>query len=582
MSLGELQSSLFSLYKSVSLHDCDEKLSLLAKSQKGVWGYTISLFTFSQNDNSLGTYLKHIEQLFQTQMQYLLPILKSYETFLKRISEENIVNPDDFQKSASKIEAFYQSVHPFLVLLQKYRRGFLSEIQTRNIKQIFSYIVTDQVIEPFQCKQQPLLCRIRSIIALEGLYQGPLPYVFLKNVSRNYIELWEKELEDSRYQDGLLAIIKQINANSAKGNWIRIVTKGLRALVEHFQIHHYIEGTAKASLPGLQLAFYMTSFTSMENQRNWLKTNDTQLIQWRKSLKKGMKLHLNNQEIVLGERLQRKQILPQKKEDNNYIFLCENLTEKVVVIPQNQAMLFLLPLFRNTLIPLYDIDGIDPKGRFALIERLYPLKYAFEQCPLTEITQANHPIIKAFDDVTVNNQQPSNLNDELLLIDKTGKFKAIDKGEMIPLERELLEKVVLSLSNNHLEQYKLFVNESNTMRKLHHLCTDLLLMTLGFHQDDIDTIVRKRNISNFEDADRFCKKVEKLKVNVHHELLKTFDSTILSLNDKTISQIIVDVFYHLRAGPDLDRLLPTVCSKFIELSKGKDKSLVIFQFEAPY
>lgn len=578
MSLGDLQSALYNIYQNIPKPDCEDQLSRLALSQKGYSGYIFSLFSSAPIDNLVASYLRTIEKLFQDKVQELLPLLNAYETFLKQMCEENIVDPADFKMTVRTIDGFFQSVHPFLVLLGKYRRGVLPEMSMRNVAQLFSRCATP---EPFLFKSQSLLCRVRAIMALEGLYQGALPYDLLKKVSRNYLQLWEKAPQDTRYDDQIFGIIKQIDANAFGANWIRTFIRGLRALVEHFQVNHHVEGTAKASLDSLKLAFFVVSHKMMPTKSFWLYTHDVKFVGWRKNLKKGMKLHLNGEEIILGKRLKGQRFPTQKRVDDRHIFPCENIEDKVVVIPQNQAVLSLIPLFRNTGIPIYAIHAMETKGRFALIERLYPLKHALELHPLTHETRTNHPVIVAFDDLTIENKQPSNL-DELLMVDKEGKFKAIVQGEMIALDRETLEKVVWLITNNNLDQYRLFLQESITMKKLHMLCTDLMMWTFGLKKGSQDEIHDSWSISDEIDCIEFCGKIKKLKTDVHHELLKHFDLDTINLNNETISKIIIDAFYYLRTAPHLDQFLSFVCAKFIKLSKESNRPFIIFQFEAPY
>lgn len=533
--LKSLESALRYIAEAVTHEDCEKKLAML-NQQKSWWGAISSWFS-SQPVRQ--TNLRMIELAFQKQVQELIHSLAKFELYLKKSCEKNIV-AKDFDDGRLFITRFYSAVHPFLMLLQRFHKGNLSPLEAKNMQDIFRSLKNDvDCPNPFDLPQKKLLCRYKAMIALEGLYQGPLPYSTLKKIARNYKDLWQGTKEEAYYDEKIRNIMQRIDQKSYTDKKIALVIHGFRAFVEHVNDCHHVEGTSKASLDGLELAFYMVGKDYAPKKHHWLGEFDPQQIKWRKALKEGTVLNLNGKILVLGKQLKKKQQLYEKREDKNLIFECHEKEDQLVMVPQNHAMLHVISLFRNTALPLFEIIEIESKGRFALIERLYPLK-ATEENFLS--------ILQQFDAVTKDNKQPSTLDKELAKLNCKGEFRSISKGEMISLNRPLLEELVLVLVQNDPKRYRDFVRKSVTMDKLHQFCIDLIFIAIGPDKwMNVDSACRRKAISFPDDCRVFHGVVIQFRNDVFKVLLKDYEADFLEKHEQEIFQSILDCYVNLDA-----------------------------------
>ena len=177
-------------------------------------------------------------------------------------------------------------------------------------------------------------------------------------------------------------------------------------------------------------------------------------------MKKGDVLTCNGKQYILGERIGQKAI----GDDNNYIFAIENDKDMLVMVGINEAVLAL----KQKLSEEYEwgIKGveykyIDPRGRFALVERLHdPLgghQWTSTDEVITEEDQeVASPMAGLLDWMVQQEKTPLNFSPKYLMFDKDGQLKSL-KVTMEKYKEKSEEegplKVEPDFDYNSLEQF---------------------------------------------------------------------------------------------------------------------------------
>lgn len=408
--------------------------------------------------------IQYLDNYFQKMGQIAAWHEKIYRNYLISQSDEvEFLGNIDLHRSRKQIIDFYNSTRQLSKLF--YKKCRQEQGLSTHLSANFSFDHLNRLIELVGQKEKEVSSlfynsenyqetkRLVRIIALEGACEEEIPFVLLKNASRWPLEILHKKEKH-------LISLKQWSSklNKERRNLdFRVFHKGLKSLIHHFQTYHPSRA-ASSELINLELALCTVDCKVLTK-------TDEKHLKWRETLKEGDTLL----GIRLGKQIGKKTI----HFDKNLLFEIQNENgeidpDRLIKIGPNCASLALkAKLCEEKLWGILKIPSffsIEPKGRFAIIERLkYPLN-SFKWEKEEKIDKQGKKVIYALKELIEEflnrGFTPINFSKDYLFFTKEGEIassKGFQKGKNFDVM--VLEEIAYQFANGkNLAVYQTLVD----------------------------------------------------------------------------------------------------------------------------
>jgi hypothetical protein len=351
--------------------------------------------------------MQHTHRLFQEQSTIISKQSNLFQTYLLKKSKGEKVDEKAFHGIRGSLISWYDATHPFLKLLKTKENAALIEL----IRLSFSTETT-----PFACGSTiQEISHYKKILHLEGLLEAPIPYFTLFKASK----IKELKNEDVKILENFIKKVNQVEDKLQ----IRTFHRLLGTLINIFQ-KNVATQTEEAipNLAGLELEL-------VDRGCKIFLQKDLKHLDWRYSLRPGDKLICNGSELTLGDPI------GQQGEDrsNNLIFSIQNDNGKVVSIGINEAVHALkhkIGIDHGWGIKSVKYQGIDLKGRFAVLERLHdPLEGYQWKSGVDHIHREDEnvatPLAKLLQWLLEQERTPLNFSPKYLMFNIKGRLKCL-------------------------------------------------------------------------------------------------------------------------------------------------------------
>ncbi len=356
--------------------------------------------------------IKYTQELFFDLRKKALGAQINYTEVLKDTQIKDSLIETHFQKSRLTLIKWQSATCQWAQFLK-------TPESTRVVKWIKNQCEKDKSLSKlFFClqfsKKTTSLRRFYKIITYETLLEEILPLsLFFKLASAqepNYIE--KRELK---------RIIRKLNKNKCNVT-IRTFDKALRRFIEVFEnLNNNTNFTHKVSLEKLFTALHLKGCVMFSKE-------DEKLLEWGRSLKPGLEISCNGRKFILGEQLGRKSPL---KNNGRIIFAIENNPSIVLSVGLNCSHHVLTKhIYEQQSCALRSAKyvDIDPKGRFAIIEKIgeYINHYTWKSLSpkiLPKDRLRLDPIMKLLQWCIEQNKTPDNLHPKHITINQNGQLK---------------------------------------------------------------------------------------------------------------------------------------------------------------
>src|ERR1700733_4789961 len=285
--------------------------------------------------------MEKTHRVFKEELSSIEEHIKTYNSCLQEIINGTDLKEEGYHDARHSIANLYREITTFT--------SFANDKENEKLSKLFKQYYNTEDGSPFSCTyDENELQKIQEIIALEGLFQKPLPLFLLKKLATGH------EITESESQK-LQSWIVKINKNDALD--LEIFHAGLIACVDYFSTEQQ-----PANLLTLELALANRKCEIFDRV-------DQEHIEWRESLKKGDVIQCNANKIKLGDPLNVKFT----ETDRHIIFTVEGDSQKVVVIGMNKVILALEQRVMeercagSCFVAYKDVDA---QGTCALVERL--------------------------------------------------------------------------------------------------------------------------------------------------------------------------------------------------------------------
>ncbi|MBS4167746.1 hypothetical protein [Parachlamydia sp. AcF125] len=285
------------------------------------------------------------QQIFDQHVKMIEESAGHYSHYIMQKSLKAPINDNAYLKCRQLLTKWFDATDPFLK--QVYNKN--PRLQNFFRKQLSP--PEEGVSSVFNCKELYLHIKtLQSILDVEELFQGPLPYSIFYKLSHGQ-EIGEEEKEQ------LYKWADFLNENKNKMA-VRSFHRFLKSLVEEF-------GRNQASKPSL----VKLEMSLVEHRCNFFSQEDPLHLAWRSQLKPGDTIFINGKPFVLGDRIGEKL----QGFDRTIHFAIQGDTQKIVTIPVNEAILGIrksLEADQGYVLKMPTIFEIDATGACAIVERL--------------------------------------------------------------------------------------------------------------------------------------------------------------------------------------------------------------------
>lgn len=297
------------------------------------------------------------QEAFRNQLEIVTKHVKIYQTYLNKASKGFPIKEEAVYETRFIITAWNDATQPFLQMIRQKKHTLLTDL--------FSHYLgkkKENFEEAFQSNIYKECVQIQNIIDLEGIYQGPLPLESLARFSTG------QKLYDENKKD-IKNFVKKSNI-LAQSIGIRLFHRALKGFLD------YVKEDEK-NLVRLEIG--------LDNEKcKFFAEKDQDHLEWRCKLKPGHTIKCISEKnpqgwvLNLGEQLGRKV----EGEDNNLYFSVKDHPDIVVWTSINESILGIKHWLRSEYVEGMNDDAegcvtpvnfydIDPRGRFAIIERMY-------------------------------------------------------------------------------------------------------------------------------------------------------------------------------------------------------------------
>ena len=424
----------------------------------------------------LAAVLQQTHRTFKQLEQDLRPHLKAYEKYLRtKCALDHFRDEKRIDLSRREIRRFYSSTSPYLRLFQ---RAFSKEprfqsrkkeLETKKIsarvmqfaQKYLSKMAEEDSGAFFREKQLEKMNSYIHLIRAEGQIQEPLPIKQLKVIS-----IWGKQAEGTDEPDSDLVKLRywgqKLNRLGDRLD-IRNFHKALEVIVQFVKEKFKEKGAHKSNVIRIGQALTRGGFEGFHKI-------DKKHDGWRRSLCEGDEFTYKEKDKLTKAYLGRPLSGKPEEEDKNLVFEVKDGKNKVdpryvLKIGMNRADLQIRDKERKAVeygIRSAEMLYLDPKGRFALMEKLVePLTNKKWKSKGGEIAKEDKPaadkIKKWIEWNVLQSKTPSNLDIKYLMFNAQKELKTI-KG-CLPGEFNVmaLENLVYAYSNQCLPAYRYMI-----------------------------------------------------------------------------------------------------------------------------
>lgn len=534
--------------------------------QKSQWG--ANWFTSSSagelSNTPLSESIEKIKGLYLNSLKELSPQLELFHRYLLLSCNENIIRipENDLQKAKDAICSFYDSTHTLTKLIRKVQtRPHTLKSPIRENLMLFSKMFGFEGTT--ECPLEPWIGKYTAIIALEGISNSRLPYALLKWVSENFA-CHQDRLDHPEKIEALSRYLTRLQ-RAQDFFTIKPFHKGLAAVVAHLNAHQTSHPSLpKASLVYLEDAFKYVEALQEERVRNWgvFFDNDKDHLEWRASLVPGDQLDLEGTPVVLGQAVHPKSLT----EDHFLVFEIVGNPDSLVWIGPNKAILHLLKdAWRDKpQVPSFEIEKVEPKGRFAIIEKLYPINYDWTSTKesfsnLAKIKETLAPIVSLVRLFIEEDRMPSTFSLPYLMLDKKGQLRSLIESPKTYLQPKLLDDFLYEVASGNTAIY-LDLLEATGLRstKLNEFYVYIMKRALKGEEVNFNVSAASENIVE-PDVIRQSEKLYHEVIHLRDELKLILQKKHNVSNPKSVLQIldesILEAYKESRA---FGRFLPSL------------------------
>lgn len=378
----------------------------------------ISFFNPNYGFESVQRNLRRTNQLFEDHKKVIASQIIEAEEALTQWTREEI-DLEAFKHRFEHIARFNEATRPFIKLLFH---------QDPRLKELFAFYMNNEALHFTDDILYARAGRLKHIHQLANLAHGSLPLHAFKNAVRNQV----LDEEDTRAMKRWVKKMRRFQGLIDN----RALCKGITSLVDFWNAHsHEFQAAAIEEQLLLHYPDYLLP--------------DEKHIRWRATLNEGKIIEIDPKNMfVLGEPLH------QKKEDfdNNLTFALKN-KPYVVIIAQNRAVLKIRNHLRqNPKMGLYGVRScqllyVDPKGRFAFAERLYPVNDP-------------KPIVKQLEWLVQQPYTPTDLNFRHLALNSEGYLVSVKSHARGIFNFNSLEQLAYDFCRGNKKLYHTVTYES--------------------------------------------------------------------------------------------------------------------------
>lgn len=297
---------------------------------------------------------------------------------------------------------------------------------------------------PFECRTAAKRMKgLYAVAKLEGLLQESLPLELLQKVTgKQSLTIWENKL--------LRRFARKIDKYCSK--------MGSRAL--HDAVNAIAHNVLKDQIPpdnkpvalGLQMAL-------IEKGCNFFLAEDSHQVRKRDALQPGDRIVCDGRELILGELIHEK---VSGDAERHMIYSLVNEPDLVLSIPWGRIAHIEKEIeeFHSWGIESVRSEYIDPKGRFALKERLYfPLNsHEWKSCD-GKLHPEDHAIASLILEnllcwLLEQNKTPTNFSPDYLMFNSQGQLKCLKVAQKGPLDFNAVVQFIKNFSRENRAVYK--------------------------------------------------------------------------------------------------------------------------------
>jgi len=517
------------------------------------WSYVYYIPTYLGADaiatDSFILTTKAIQKSFHIHLEAVKSSVKTYGQYMIKRTEGYAVDETEIHQTRDQLTNWNQRVTPFLKLLTTQPSAKISAIFRDLLLGKEKYTTHVAMINFFNQESIVNISSYQEIIDLEGHIGGPIPFATFLKISTG------KELLKNEIQDVKLWVEK---LNLATDYCIEDLQKVLTIIIQHFIHHHYHSGlTHKPSK--VLLEHYLSHVGS-----TLFKQSDEKHLAWREALKTGDSISINGKLAILGARIGKK-----KDGDENIFFQIEGEKNVVLRTAKNRSLLGIEQSIEQegVGIPKAKLLEVDNEGRYALVEKLFPLidkgKFKNLSCELTveqKVVVLN--LIEMINDMIMHNYCLAELNKGYLMRSQDDMIKSTRHLTKCGFDYNQIERFVFNLHPNLPTVYRYIMQ--NSLLKNHALT---IYYQAVFNHVVLGTPIDAADISekNKIVGDIFKNDVESLKNNCTRQLEDEMEVEELSEEMEELLNLELVNQYHLHGSAA--KLWPTLQSSVVQAIK---------------
>lgn len=378
------------------------------------WFYSVFNLVFGSSfqNNRFQSAMQHTHKQFAHHLDFVAKNAAEYYDFVQGYLNGKPHTSKD-GPSRKVIRQWYESTSPLIKLVNKSKISALNDF-------IHIGFMGDSLNKsrsaPFSCGEySETIKRLRRVIDLEGYLQEPLawPLMLKAAASQNFDPDEEKRFK---------ALAGKIEKHASKIG-VRKMHKIFEAIIKVISTIQKNDAKYPLSVTNLELAL-------VDHGVSVFSKSDPKQLAWRDSLAFGEHLICKQYELIVGNRLG---IKPDGQDDKNYIYEIQNVPNVVLSVGTNTSIHHLkqkIGTDHGWGIKSAKYIEIDPKGRFAVLERLkdpidsYQWKSAKAQLN-PEDEDVGTPLWRLLQWLLEQQKTPHHFSSEYLMFDAKGRLKCL-------------------------------------------------------------------------------------------------------------------------------------------------------------
>lgn len=409
------------------------------------------------------------QQAFKEGLPSIIDHVKAYHSYLgKRLQGED-VEEEEVHEARRKITEWNRSTTPFIEYVQHSQNPKIAIL----FQKFFSDLIKDEQSVFSYGDERISLKESQLLIDLEGYLHSPLPIHILIKIGRQQDLIPKETKEYDQWIENLNRQGDQIP--------LGLFLDCLQYLMDR--------AGGEARLNHILLSL-------LQNGLKILARPDQEHQIWRGCLSQGDELSVGGNKIVLGQKIQ----VNESVFRDNDIFAIKDDPNHLVAIGDNRAY---WPL-KNEIsehhqwgIPMPAVEYLDPKGRFAIIEKVSPALQDNQWVDTSrcsdlsdEETRILTPIANLFKWWNKHSVCPENFSLKHLVFNESGNLKYTHALSPKPFDFRVLEDALYQIAQEHLKIYK-FLMEKSGLRK--HI-------TMGYYQTIASRAINDETLQAKEEA----------------------------------------------------------------------------------